>query len=218
MVRRRPSERAGFSKLRGLIAHPMYPVPKILWLREHRPELYSKPPLSERDGFHPLKLGLPPYIGYSLASRFLAFDVNKNEWSDEIWRCRINSRAASAAGSRRNHCRAGSVRKPRRAQEYRRNSGGRWRPRSGVRRIGRRRDRIRARFGFLGTYECLVAASDEPKLSEKSFAARLNSYSHVVPGKFLTLAYFPSGIMVQLVSRAALWADLATARFKERGE
>ena len=34
-------------------------------------------------------------------------------------------------------------------------------------------------------------------LGEKSFAARLNSYSHVVPGKFLTLAYFPSGIMVQ---------------------
>jgi xylulokinase len=49
----------------------------------------------------------------------------------------------------------------------------------------------------MGTYECLAAASDEPKLGDKSFAARLNSYSHVVPGKFLTLAYFPSGIMIQ---------------------
>src|SRR5208283_1576971 len=49
----------------------------------------------------------------------------------------------------------------------------------------------------MGTYECLVAASNEPKLSEQSFAARLNSYSHVVPGKFLTLAYFPSGTMVR---------------------
>jgi len=49
----------------------------------------------------------------------------------------------------------------------------------------------------MGTYECLVAASDEPSLGEAAFAARLNSYSHVVPGKFLTLAYFPSGIMVQ---------------------
>jgi xylulokinase len=49
----------------------------------------------------------------------------------------------------------------------------------------------------MGTYECLVAASDEPSLGEAAFAARLNSYCHVVPGKFLTLAYFPSGIMVQ---------------------
>jgi xylulokinase len=49
----------------------------------------------------------------------------------------------------------------------------------------------------MGTYECLVAASDEPSLGEAAFATRLNSYRHVVPGKFLTLAYFPSGIMVQ---------------------
>jgi xylulokinase len=52
----------------------------------------------------------------------------------------------------------------------------------------------------MGTYECLAAASDEPRLGERAFAARLNSYSHVVPGKFLTLAYFPSGIMVQWFS------------------
>ena len=49
----------------------------------------------------------------------------------------------------------------------------------------------------MGTYECLVVASDEPSLGEAAFAASLNSYCHVVPGKFLTLAYFPSGIMVQ---------------------
>src|SRR5277367_5304645 len=29
-------------EITGLIAHPMYPISKILWLREHRPELYSK--------------------------------------------------------------------------------------------------------------------------------------------------------------------------------
>jgi xylulokinase len=49
----------------------------------------------------------------------------------------------------------------------------------------------------MGTYECLVVASDEPSLGEEAFSARLNSYAHVVAGKFLTLAYFPSGIMVQ---------------------
>jgi xylulokinase len=48
----------------------------------------------------------------------------------------------------------------------------------------------------LGTYECLVAASAAPALSDASFAANLNTYCHVVPGRYVTLAYFPSGIMI----------------------
>jgi xylulokinase len=186
-------------EITGLIAHPMYPIPKILWLREHRPELYFKADrfLSVTDFIH-VKFGLPPYLGYSLASRFLAFDVNKNQWSGEILAAadltkaqlpipvaagtiagKLSSDAASAlgvadgtpvvVGGHDQACGALGV---------------------GVIESGRVSDSI-------GTYECLVAASDEPKLGDKSFAARLNSYSHVVPGKFLTLAYFPSGIMVQ---------------------
>jgi xylulokinase len=186
-------------EITGLIAHPMYPIPKILWLREHRPETYFKTDrfLSVTDFIH-VKLGLPPYIGYSLASRFLAFDVNKNQWSDEILAAadltnaqlpipvaagttagKLSSDAASAlgvaegtpviVGGHDQACGALGV---------------------GVIGSGRVSD-------SMGTYECLAAASDEPKLGDKSFAARLNSYSHVVPGKFLTLAYFPSGIMIQ---------------------
>ena len=66
----------------GLVVHPMYPIPKILWLRQHRPEIYSKAArfLSVTDFIH-TRLGLAPYIGYSLASRFLAFDVIKDSWS-----------------------------------------------------------------------------------------------------------------------------------------
>ena len=70
----------------------------------------------------------------------------------------------------------------------------------------------------MGTYECLVAASDEPKLGDKSFAARLNSYSHVVPGKFLTLAYFPSGIMVQWFRDLLHRRERARKGFRGRGE
>jgi MFS family permease len=48
----------------------------------------------------------------------------------------------------------------------------------------------------MGTYECLLAASDQPSLTDAALAASLNSYCHVVPDKFVTLAYFPSGIMI----------------------
>jgi xylulokinase len=49
----------------------------------------------------------------------------------------------------------------------------------------------------MGTYECLLAASDQPSLTAAALAASLNSYCHVVPDKFVTLAYFPSGIMIK---------------------
>jgi len=49
----------------------------------------------------------------------------------------------------------------------------------------------------MGTYECLLAASDQPLLTDAALAASLNSYCHVVADTFVTLAYFPSGIMIK---------------------
>ncbi len=186
-------------EITGLIAHPMYPVPKILWLREHRPELYGQADrfLSVTDFIH-TKLGLPPLIGYSLASRFLAFDVNKNEWSREILDAvGIEARQLPSPAP------AGTI-----AGRLSREPATALGVSQGTPVVIGGHDQACGALGVgaveagrvsdsMGTYECLVAASDEPKLGYKSFAARLNSYSHVVPGKFLTLAYFPSGIMVQ---------------------
>jgi xylulokinase len=186
-------------EITGLVAHPMYPIPKILWLRRHQPEIYSRTArfLSVTDFIH-TKLGLPPYIGYSLASRFLAFDVTKNCWSDAILDAiglkptqlplpvpagtiagKLLPEAATplgvphgtpvVVGGHDQACGALGV---------------------GVIKPGRVSD-------SMGTYECLVAASDTPNFGEASFSAHLNTYNHVVPGQFLTLAYFPSGIMVQ---------------------
>src|SRR5579862_2741226 len=49
----------------------------------------------------------------------------------------------------------------------------------------------------MGTYECVLVASDHPVLSDAALEGSLNSYCHVVPDKFVTIAYFPSGIMVK---------------------
>jgi xylulokinase len=49
----------------------------------------------------------------------------------------------------------------------------------------------------IGTYECILAGSDAPSLTDAALAASLNSYCHVVPDKFVTIAYFPSGIMLK---------------------
>jgi xylulokinase len=183
----------------GLVAHPMYPVPKILWLREHRPEIYSTSLrfLSVTDFIH-IKLGLPPYIGYSLASRFLAFDLTKGSWSAEI---------LEAVGLRKDQLPipvpAGSI-----AGKVLPEAASALGIPSGIPVIVGGHDQACGALGVgvikpgrvadsMGTYECVVAASDAPNLGDASFCVKLNTYSHVVPGQFLTLAYFPSGIMVQ---------------------
>src|SRR5208282_5688859 len=186
-------------EITGLIAHPMYPVPKFLWLRKHRPDMVA-PSVRFLSviGYVLSRLGLPAYIDYSLASRYLAFDIRRRRWSEEILaateinaeRLPIPVPARTIAGTL-----DGSV-----ASQLGLSAGtmvvmgGHDQPCGalGVGAIdaGRVAD-------SMGTYECLLAASDQPTLTDAALAASLNSYCHVVPDKFVTLAFFPSGIMIK---------------------
>ncbi len=186
-------------EITGLVAHPMYPVPKILWMREHQPELFAK-----THRFLPVpsyllaRLGLPPCVDYSLASRFLAFDVRRKTWSSEILaKCDLDADrfpTAVPAGTV-----AGQL-----ASQVATDLG----LPSGTPVVVGGHDQPCAALGMgvlepgrvsasLGTYECLLAASREPVITETAYAANLNTYCHVVPDRYVTLAYFPSGIMLE---------------------
>lgn len=199
-------------EITGLIPHAMYPVPKILWLKQHCPEVFARAArfLSVTD-FLLTRLGLPPFIDYSLASRFLAFDVRTTRWSEEI---------LSAAGIAREllpiPVPAGSIAGKLSAQAAAQLGvpagtlvvvGGHDQPCGalgvGVAEPGRVAD-------SMGTYECLAACSPQPVLSDAAFSASLNSYCHVLPGQFVTLAYFPAGIMVKWF-HDLLYSDANTA-------
>ena len=58
---------------------------KLLWRRDHDPDTFSRTKkfLSFGD-FIQASLGIEPHIDYSMASRTLAFDVRKLDWSPEI--------------------------------------------------------------------------------------------------------------------------------------
>jgi len=183
----------------GLVAHPMYPLPKILWLRKHSPEMFrSTRSFLTLIGYLLEKMGLPGYVDYSLASRFLAFDIAKRTWSDEILRATeldaarlpVPVPAGTVVGTLKAGV-AGQLGVPAGTQVV---LGGHDQPcgalGAGVMGQGRVSD-------SMGTYECLLAVSDAPSLSERACQCALNSYCHVVPDKFVTLAYFPSGIMLQ---------------------
>jgi len=186
-------------QITGLFAHPMYPIPKILWLRSHEPATFAATKcFLSLIGFLLQKMGLPPYVDYSLASRFLAFDVCRRSWSDEILSAVETNKeclpipvpAGTIAGKLNPETAAQLGLAPATPVVL----GGHDQPcgalGSGVIGGGRVSD-------SMGSYECLVAASDAPVLSTTALAASLNSYCHVVPDKFVTLAYFPSGIMVK---------------------
>jgi len=190
--------RRALFEVTGLSAHPMYPLPKILWQRQHQPQVFSKASsFLSLPGFLLSRLGLPAYVDYSLASRYMAFDVRKRKWSPEILAsCELSADllpmpvpAGTTAGELSTTAAKELGLTPRTPVIL----GGHDQPcaalGSGVLEPGR----ISA---SLGTYECLLAASNAPSLTDTAFAANLNSYCHVVPDRYVTLAYFPSGIMV----------------------
>ena len=63
----------------------MYSLPKLMWIRNHRPEIYAKIRRVLLMGdFVAYMLTGNAAITYSLASRTMAFDIRKNEFSEEI--------------------------------------------------------------------------------------------------------------------------------------
>jgi xylulokinase len=48
-----------------------------------------------------------------------------------------------------------------------------------------------------GSYECLTVVSEEPTLSAEALGYSLNSYCHVVPDRYVTLAFFPAGVVLR---------------------
>jgi xylulokinase len=186
-------------EITGQVAYPMYPVPKILWLRKHRPEICAPPVrFVSVIGYVLSRLGLPAYIDYSLASRYLAFDIRQRRWSDEILAAtEINAECLPVpvpAGTITGKLDSAGASQLGLSPGTMVVLGGHDQPCGalGVGAIGSGRV-----ADSMGTYECLLAASDQPSLTAAALAASLNSYCHVVSDKFVTLAYFPSGIMIK---------------------
>lgn len=69
----------------GLRPHEMYSISKLMWIKRHWPEIYGKARhaflMEDYVVFH---LTGNAQIDYSLASRTMAFDIHRLDWSDRI--------------------------------------------------------------------------------------------------------------------------------------
>lgn len=186
-------------ELTGHTAHAMYPLAKLLWLRRNEPELFGAASrFAGVTDFLLLRLGLPPFADYSHASRYMALDVRRRAWAGELLELvgistdslPIPVQAGTVAGVLAGEgaamlgVRAGT---PVVVGGHDQEIGA---VGMGVVTSGRA-------AGSLGTYECILVSSDEPRLDDAALASSLNSYPHAVPGQYATIAYFPSGIMLQ---------------------
>ena len=183
----------------GHTSHRMYPVPKLIWLREHTPEIFAKARwfLGVTD-YLLLRLGLPPLIDYSHAARFMALDVHARAWSAEVL-----SMAGLSSDSLATPVPAGTI-----AGKLGPDAASRLGLAVGTPVVVGGHDQVIGALGLgvidagraagsLGTFECILVVSDQPELSDAALANGLNSYPHAVPGKYATIAYFPAGIMLE---------------------
>ena len=186
-------------RITGAVAHPMYAVPKICWLRKHNPDMYAAASgfVSAAD-YILIRMGLSRYTDYSLASRMMAFDVHSRGWSEEILDMAELSKEQFSEPVQ-----AGTI-----AGKLSRTAAAELGLDAGTIVALAGHDQPCGALGTgaigpgmvadsAGTYECLAVTSDEPRLSDLSLASSLNSYCHVVSGKYITLSFFPAGIMTR---------------------
>lgn len=72
----------------GVKPHQMYSLPKIMWIKNNRPEIFAKiRRIMLIEDYIVYKLCREACIDYSLAARTMAFDIRNKCWSDEILNC-----------------------------------------------------------------------------------------------------------------------------------
>ena len=187
-------------EITGMPLHSSFTLPKIMWMRENRPDLH------ERTWKYLLwpdmvffKLGLEPRLDWSLAGRTMAFDVVKKTWSEEMLEAAAISpdlfaepiasgevvgeisQAASEATGLPKGCLVVS--------------GGHDQPMNalgaGIIREGRAVD-------GMGTVECITVAFDRPVLTRAMLANNYCCYPHVYGEMYASIAFtYSSGSILR---------------------
>lgn len=187
-----------FYRITGTPMHSQYPAPKIMWIKRRRQELARKTAhyRSTQDYLHGT-LGVPGFVDYSLGSRFGALDVRRRAWSDEILNCAglkadelsVPVQAGTAIGTIPDEI-ARDLHLPSSVKLV---AGGHDQPCASLG-MGARHKSITI---SAGSYECAALATDHPLNDEHGMRYGLNSYCHVLPDQYVTLAFFASGLTIQ---------------------
>ena len=189
---------AEFYRITGTPMHSQYPMPKIMWLKKHHPEIADKVRryCSTQDYLHGT-LGAPGYVDYSLASRFGGLDVYRKQWSGKILECAgVGKNMLSEpvpAGTAIGTIPAELAKKLHLREGVQIVAGGHDQPCASLG-MGAQEQAVTI---SAGSYECAALTTAKPLNDERGERYGLNSYCHVLKDQYVTLAFFASGLMVQ---------------------
>ena len=175
-------------QLTGQPMSTIYTLPKVLWWRDHAPEILERSwKILCYVDFVAFRLGVEPTIDHSMAARTLAFDVHKLDWSDELLE-------------------AGSVRRDQLARplpsgsiigEIPRKLADDLGFKGSVKVVTGGHDQPAGALGAgvlepgramlsIGTTEALVAVTSEPRM--EMLDSHVSCYPHAAPGSFIALS------------------------------
>ena len=188
------------ARISGLRPHEMYSIPKVMWIRNHAPEIWARTKkIFLMEDYVVYHLTGVHQIDYSLATRTMAFDINTLDWSEEIFQ------AAGIDSSLFGKCvPTGTCAGPVTAEASRRTG---LRPDTQI--VSVAHDQIAAAVGAgafdgqvavdgAGTVECLTpiydALPDIPAMYEGYYSV----VPHAVPGKYAAYAFsYTGGALIQ---------------------
>jgi len=190
---------ATFYRINPNILGSQYAMPKLLWLREHDPELYAKADRFLLWGdLVAFLLGCEATANYSLANRTLLFDIHAEDWSDELLRATGLDRAKlgrTVAGGEVigtvSDGMAEALGLPKGVQVV---AGGHDQCcnalGAGICEAGR------AVCG-IGTFECITPVFDHVPDAAAMLGNGLNVEHHVLPGLYVAFIYNQGGVLVK---------------------
>lgn len=200
---RRLSEKLGeknIAKITGLRPHEMYSISKIMWIKENMPEVYEKTThIFLMEDYVVYHLTGIAQIDYSLATRTMAFDIEKLMWSEEILGA-AGVDSSLMAKPVPTGTRAGYV-----TEKTREKTG----LQEGTQIISISHDQIAAAVGAgafdslvmvdgAGTVECLTPIYDSLPNSETMYPGYFSVVPYVFSGKYAAYAFsYTGGALLQ---------------------
>ena len=188
-----------FYRTSGNTLGNQYGLTKLMWIKEHQPDLYERAyKFLPWGSFVTYMLGADPVVDYALANRVLAFDVRRGEWSGELLRAAglYHSKLPDTAPS-------GTV-----IGTVSRTMADRLGLPPGVSIVTGAHDQCvnavgagviqegQAMYG-MGTYICIVALFGTPRDPNVMIERGLNTEHHAVPGLYVTFIYNHGGSLLK---------------------
>lgn len=188
------------ASITGVKPHEMYSIPKLMWIKRHRPEIYKQAKHAFlMEDFVVFCLTGNAQIDYSLATRTMGFDITTLKWSEEIFKyadvdMELMSKTVPTGTS------AGCVR-PETARELGLSEN--------TQIVSVSHDQVAAAVGAgvfgadkavdgAGTVECVTPVYDGLPELEVMYKGNFAVVPYVIPGKYVAYAFsYTGGALIQ---------------------